>query len=62
MPGRTKKEVEATEEDASMQDVNEDVNGTNDTEMQEEDVAVEEEEEEIEQQRVKIVSTQLNLT
>lgn len=57
MPGRTKKQAEAAEEDASMQDVNETV--ANDTEMQEEAQEapeVEEEEfEEIEQQRVKIV-------
>ncbi|TQS33259.1 hypothetical protein Golomagni_06403 [Golovinomyces magnicellulatus] len=55
MPGRTKKDVEATEEDASMQDVNEEVIDNNDAEMQEENEAVEEEEEEIEQQRVKIL-------
>lgn len=58
MPGRTKKQAEAAEEDASMQDVNETV--ANDTEMQEEaqeapEVEEEEEVEEIEQQRVKIV-------
>ena len=58
MPGRMKKQAEAAEEDASMQDVNETV-ANNDTEMQEEaqeaQEVEEEEMEEIEQQRVKIV-------